>query len=300
MKTTMPFNLLKTRLSGLLVASLLLGACSRDGETNQTTASGSGNAGSATSITIKGSDTVLPLAQQQAERYMAKNPDASITVVGGGTGVGLAAMQEGTTDLAMASRGLKTEEKLKLKAAKIDVQEVLIAYDALSIIVHPNNKVNQLTREQLEGIFTGKIANWKEVGGADEKIVAYSRETSSGTYEFFKEHVMDKKNYANGILMMPATGSIVQSVSQTPGAIGYIGLAYETKQVKSLKVSYDQGKTFVAPSMEAAKDKSYPISRPLYFFYDATVAGRVKSFVDYILSAEGQKTVQETGYIPLG
>ncbi|RNI31716.1 phosphate ABC transporter substrate-binding protein [Rufibacter latericius] len=290
---------IKTQVSGLLVATLLLGACGKGGDAKTENVEADKSTSSATSITIKGSDTVLPLAQQEAEKFMGKNAGASITVVGGGTGVGLSAMQEGTTDIAMASRGLKTEEKLKLKGAKKDVKEALIAYDALSVIVHPSNKVNQLTREQLESIFTGKITNWKEVGGADEKIVAYSRETSSGTYEFFKEHVLDKKNYANGILMMPATGSIVQSVSQTTGAIGYIGLAYETKEVKSLGVSYDQGKTFVAPSMETAKNKSYPISRPLYFFYDATSEAKVKPFVDYVLSAEGQQMVQEIGYIPL-
>ncbi|WP_192821850.1 phosphate ABC transporter substrate-binding protein [Rufibacter sp. LB8] len=292
------FNSIKTQVSSLLVVTLLLGACGESGK-KENVENDKSSANATSSVTIKGSDTVLPLAQQQAERYMAKNSGASLTVVGGGTGVGLSALQEGTTDIAMASRGLKTEEKLKLKGAKIDTRETLIAYDALSIIVHPKNNVSQLTREQLESIFTGKVTNWKEVGGNDEKIVAYSRETSSGTYEFFKEHVLDKKNYANNILMMPATGSIVQSVSQTTGAIGYIGLAYESNQVKSLKVSYDQGKTFVAPSMESAKDKTYPISRPLFFFYNATSESKVKPFIDYVLSDEGQKTVQETGYIPL-
>ena len=303
MKTTQS-NFFRIRLAGLFLATMLLGACGRGGdnqkENTEAGKSGEGTtASAATTITIKGSDTVLPLAQQEAEKYMQKNTGSAITVVGGGTGVGISALEEGTTDLAMASRTLKTEEKLKLKSGKKDVKEALIAYDALSVVVHPSNKVKQLTREQLEGIFTGKIKNWKEVGGNDEKIVAYSRETSSGTYEFFKEHVLDKKNYAQGILMMPATGSIVQSVSQTKGAIGYIGLAYETKEVKPLAVSYDQGKTFVAPSVEAAKNKSYPISRPLFFFYDAAVESKVKPFVDYVMSAEGQKIVQETGYVPL-
>lgn len=290
-------KLLKTPFAGLLLMASLLIGCSGGGDGKKENTEADKSAG--TTITIKGSDTVLPLAQQEAEKFMQKNTGAAITIVGGGTGVGISAMQEGTTDIAMASRALKTEEKLKLRGAKKEAKEVLIAYDALSVVVHPSNKVNQLTREQLEGIFTGKISNWKEVGGANEKIVSYSRETSSGTYEFFKEHVLDKKNYASGILMMPATGSIVQSVSQTPGAIGYIGLAYETKEVKPLAVSYDQGKTFVAPSVEAAKNKTYPISRPLYFFYDAAVENKVKPFVDYVLSAEGQKIVQETGYVPL-
>ncbi len=250
-------------------------------------------------ITLKGSDTVLPLGQKEAEEFMQKDSTASITVVGGGSGVGITALVDGTTDIAMSSRDLKTEEKLKFSEAKKEMVEMIIAYDALSVVVNPENKVSQLTREQLEKIFTGEITNWKDVGGANEKIVAYSRESSSGTYEFFKEHVLSKKNYATTVLSMPATGAIVQSVSQTKGAIGYVGLAYETKEVKQLAVSYDGGKTFVAPSVAAAKDKSYPISRPLYYIYDKTNELKVKSFVDYALSEEGQRIVAEIGYVPV-
>jgi phosphate transport system substrate-binding protein len=251
------------------------------------------------SITIKGSDTVLPLAQMEAEKLMVKDSSVTVSVVGGGTGVGITALLEGTTDIAMASRDLKTEETLKFKEAKIEIVKRLIAYDALSIVVHPGNKVSQLTREQIEKIYTGEIKNWKEVGGEDLQIVAYSRESSSGTYEYFKEEVLDDKNYATDILSMPATGAIVQSVSQTKGAIGYIGLAYQTKSVKQLSVSYDNGKTYVAPSVAAAKDKSYPISRPLFFFYDKVDTEKVNSIVDFTLSEEGQKVVSEIGYVPL-
>ena len=251
------------------------------------------------SITIKGSDTVLPLAQMEAEKLMAANAEISVSVVGGGTGVGLTALLEGTTDIAMASRDLKTEEALKFKEAKKDIVKTLIAYDALTVVVNPANSVSQLTREQIEKIYTGEIKNWKEVGGSDLAIVAYSRESSSGTYEYFKEEVMDDKNYASDILSMPATGAIVQSVSQTKGAIGYIGLAYVSKSVKNVSVSYDQGKTFVAPTLEAAMDKSYPISRPLFFMYDKINADKVKETIDFTLSAEGQKIVAEIGYVPL-
>lgn len=251
------------------------------------------------SITIKGSDTVLPLAQKEAEELMKADANISVTVVGGGSGVGLTALIDGTTDIAMASRDLKTEEKLKFSESKKEIEQVIIAYDALAVIINPANKVTGLTREQLEKIFTGEIKNWKEVGGADEKIVAYSRESSSGTYEFFKDEVMDKKNYATDILSLPATGAIVQAVSQTKGAIGYVGLAYETKEVKKVEVSYDQGKTFVSPSVASAKDKTYPISRPLYYMFDKTNATKVKTIVDYALSAEGQKIVSEIGYVPL-
>lgn len=251
------------------------------------------------SLTLKGSDTVLPLAQMEAEKLMAENKNISLSVVGGGTGVGITALLEGTTDIAMASRDLKTEEALQFKSAKKEIVKALIAYDALTVIVHPDNKVGQLTREQIEKIYTGEIKNWKEVGGEDLKIVAYSRESSSGTYEYFQEEVLDDKNYASDILSMPATGAIVQSVGQTEGAIGYIGLAYQTKSVKQLSVSYDQGKTFIAPSIATAKDKTYPISRPLFFMYDKANADKVKEVIEFTTSEEGQKIVSEIGYIPL-
>jgi phosphate transport system substrate-binding protein len=260
---------------------------------------GSEDKAAAVSVTIKGSDTVLPLAQKESEDLMKSDSNVSITVVGGGSGVGITALIDGTTDIAMASRDLKTEEKLKFSEEKKDIEQVIIAFDALTVIVNPANGVSKLTREQLEKIFTGEIKNWKEVGGADEKIVAYSRESSSGTYEFFKEEVMDKKNYATDVLSLPATGAIVQAVGQTKGAIGYIGLAYETKEVKQLAVSYDQGKTFIEPSVASAKDKTYPISRPLYYMFDKTNAAKVKPLVDYALSDAGQKTVGDVGYVPL-
>jgi phosphate transport system substrate-binding protein len=199
----------------------------------------------------------------------------------------------------MSSRAMKMDEKLKMQDAGRAFKEVIVAYDALSVIVNPGNTVTQLTREQLEGIFTGKIKNWKEVGGADLAIVVYSRESSSGTYEFFKDHVMLKKNYAATVLSMASTGAIVQSVSQTKGAIGYVGMAYENNTVKALKVSFDKGKTFVAPSMETAKNKTYPITRPLYYYYLNSSEKLVKPYIDYVLSPEGQAVVKQTGYVPL-
>ena len=250
-------------------------------------------------IKIKGSDTVLPLSQKEAETFMKKNTSAKITVTGGGSGVGIAAFVDGSTDIAMSSRKMKMSEKLKLQDAGKAYKEVIIAYDALSVIVNPANKVSQLTREQLEGIFTGKITNWKEVGGDDEKIVAYSRESSSGTYEFFKEHILNNKNYGSSLLMMPATGAVVQSVSQTKGAIGYVGFAYIEKNIKALKVSYDKGKTFVEATVANAKNKSYPVVRPLYYYYLTKDAAKVKPLIDYILSNEGQKVVSDIGYISL-
>lgn len=248
---------------------------------------------------IKGSDTMLPLSQKEAESFMKKSPAAKLTVTGGGSGVGIAALIDGSTDICMASRAMKMDEKLKMQEAGRAFKEVIVAYDALSVIVNTGNAVTQLTREQLEGIFTGKIKNWKEVGGADMAIVVYSRESSSGTYEFFKDHVLLKKNYAASVLSMASTGAIVQSVSQTKGAIGYIGMAYENNTVKALKVSFDKGKTYIAPSMQTAHDKTYPITRPLYYYYLSSSEKLVKPYIDYVLSAEGQAVVKQTGYVPL-
>ena len=248
---------------------------------------------------IKGSDTVLPVAQQTAERFMNQHPEARVTVTGGGTGVGISALMDHTTDIAMASRPIKFSEKMKAKAAGEDLAEVPIAYDALAVVVHPSNPVKQLTRQQLEDIFRGKVTNWQQVGGDDRKIVVYSRETSSGTYEFFKESVLKNKNYMSSSLSMPATGAVIQSVSQTKGAIGYVGLAYLSPRVKAIAVSYDDGKHYVLPSLENGKKKLYPVVRPLYYYYNVANKEKVTPFIDYILSPQGQNIIKNGGYIPV-
>jgi phosphate transport system substrate-binding protein len=248
---------------------------------------------------IKGSDTCLPLSQKEAESFMKAKSGTSVTVTGGGSGVGISALIEGTTDIAQSSRAIKFDEKQKMQEGGKTVKEVTIAFDALAIVVHPQNKVNNLTREQLEGIFTGKIKNWKDVGGDDLAIIPYARETSSGTYDFIKEYVLLNKNYMNGIMSMPATGAIIQSVSQTRGAVGYVGLAYLNPNVKAIHVSYDKGKTFVEPSVANAKNNTYPIVRPLFYYYATRSEALVKPFIDFILSAEGQKIVSEVGFITL-
>ena len=248
---------------------------------------------------VKGSDTLLPLTQELAEQYLKKEPDAEVIVTGGGSGVGIAALPENTTDIAMASRQIKFSEKMKFAELGLDAEEVVVAYDALAVVVNPSNPVGRLTREQLEAIFRGKITNWKDVGGEDRKIVVYSRETSSGTYEFFKESVLENKNYMSSILSMPATGAIIQSVRQTKGAIGYIGLAYLNPYVKPLAVSYDGGAHYAVPSVETAADGSYPIVRPLYYYYDSRKEAQVSPFISYVLSPEGQESVLEQGFIPV-
>ncbi len=248
---------------------------------------------------IKGSDTLLPLTQQLAECYLEEHPEAEIVVTGGGSGVGIAALPEHTTEIAMASRRIKFGEKMKFAQLGLDVREVVVADDALAIVIHPSNPVDRLTREELEAIFRGKITNWKEVGGDDCRIVVYTRETSSGTYEFFKESVLENRNYMAGTLSMPATGAIIQSVRQTRGAIGYIGLAYLNPYVKALAVSYDGGAHYALPSVENAADGSYPVVRPLYYYYNAGDEAQVAPFVKYALSEEGQRIVREQGFVPV-
>ena len=246
---------------------------------------------------IKGSDTVLPLTQKEAEVYMDKHPETSLIVTGGGSGVGISALLEGTTDLAQSSRRIKFDEKLKLKNKGKEAIEVIVAYDALAVITHPSNPITKLTREQLEGVFRGKIKNWKELGGPDLKIIPYARETSSGTYEFFKESVLNFKNYMNGIMSMTATGSVIQSIGQTKGAIGYVGLAYLNPSVKAIQISYDQGKTYSDPSQTQTIDLTYPITRPLYIYYNKAEEAKVKHFLDFILSDEGQRIAENLGFI---
>ena len=248
---------------------------------------------------IKGSDTCLPLSQKEAEVFMKTNSGTSVTVTGGGSGVGIAALLEGTTDIAQSSRAIRFDERQKMQQGGKTVKEVIVAYDALAIIVHPQNRVTNLTREQLEGIFTGRIKNWKDVGGDDMPIIPYARETSSGTYEFIKEYVLRNRNYMNGIMSMPATGAIIQSISQTRGAIGYVGLAYLNSNVKAIHVSYDQGKTYVEPSVANAKNSTYPIVRELYYYYATRSESIVKPFIDFVLSAEGQRIVAEVGFITI-
>lgn len=252
-------------------------------------------------IKIKGSDTVLPITQKVVENYKKKNPSLEISVTGGGSGVGIAALLSGTTDIAMASRRIKLSERLKLKQANVPYVELIIAYDALALAVHPGNPVNQLTRQQLEAIYTGEITNWKQVGGQDMKIVVYSRENSSGTHEFFKEIVLEGREFASTALMMPATGAIIQSVQQTPGAIGYVGLAYlEGADVKPVDVSYDNGTSYVTPSIVNAKNGTYPIVRPLYYYFPEASQGDHKPFLDFLTGTEGQRIVKELGFVPLG
>lgn len=250
-------------------------------------------------VKIKGSDTVLPIAQRLAEAYDSSAAQAlDLSITGGGSGVGIAALLEGTTDIALSSRDIKFGERLRLASAHKPYREAIIAYDALAICVHPSNPIRQLTREQIEAIYTGQVRSWRELGGTDTPIVVYSRESSSGTHEFFKEAVLHDREFAPDVLMMPATGAIIQSVSQTPGAIGYVGLAYVNASVAPLSVSYDSGRSYVPPTLANASTRAYPIVRPLYFLYLESRAEHLRPFLDYAFSPEGQHQVALLGFPP--
>ncbi|MDX2195303.1 MAG: phosphate ABC transporter substrate-binding protein [Cytophagales bacterium] len=252
----------------------------------------------AQTVKIKGSDTMLPMMQLQVEAFL-KRYGGDINVTGGGSGTGITALLDGSIDIAMSSRDLKMAEKLKFEDKKADLKVVQIANDALSVIVNPSNKILSLTREQLEGIFTGKTVNWKEVGGEDLPIVVYTRESSSGTYEFMKEHVMSKKEFSKSAISTSATAQIVYAVSQNKAAIGYVGLAYVEPIVKAISISYDGGQKFIAPTFNNAFNKIYPVTRPLYLMYGGANEKQVKPFLDFVLSIYGQKLVTHKGYIPL-
>jgi phosphate transport system substrate-binding protein len=238
--------------------------------------------------TVKGSDTMVVLAQRWAEAWMKQQPSKKIQVTGGGSGTGIAALINGTTDVANASRGLKDAEKAKLPTAF----ETIVARDGVAIYVNTANPVESLTVAQLQGIYLGDIRNWKEVGGKDAPIVLYSRENSSGTYVFVKEHVLKNEDFAAEAQTLPGTAAVVNAVSKEKNGIGYGGGAY-AKGVKELKI---EG---IAPTKEAVLSGKYPLARPLFVYTKGPPAGEVKEFIDFCLSAAGQKIVSEVGYFPV-
>lgn len=255
---------------------------------------------SAGSITVKGSDTMVILAQKWAEVYMGKHPETKIQVTGGGSGTGFAALLTGATDLCNASRKIKAKEVGTFaEKFKIRPTEYKVAVDGLSVYVSADNKVEELTLEQLELIFTGKIKNWKEVGGADLPITVYSRENSSGTYEFFKEHVLKGKDFVASAQTMPGTAAVLQAVAKDSKGIGYGGAAYGAG-AKHLRVKKDDASPAVEPNEETVLSQKYPIWRYLYVYVNpAQDKGEIASYLNWIRSDEGQAIVKDIGYYPI-
>jgi len=250
-------------------------------------------------VTVKGSDTMVVLGQRWAEEYMKKNPKTTIQVTGGGSGTGISALINGTTDVCEASRAMKDAEKKQLadKAGAPPV-EITVAKDGLSVYVHESNPLTELSMEQLKAIFTGKVTSWKEVGGPDAKIIPYSRENSSGTYVFFKEHVLANADYSPRAQAMPGTAAVVNAVSKEKFGIGYGGAAY-AKGIKVLKIKKDDKAAGIGPSDATIKDGSYPLSRPLFFYVRANPSSEIKAFTDWVLGAEGQGLATKVGYFPI-
>ncbi len=259
-----------------------------------------GIAAQAANITMKGSDTLVILAQKWAEVYMQKNSDTKIQVNGGGSGTGFAALQNQQTDLANASRKIKPKEvEACLKAFGKRPTEYKVALDGLSVYVHESNAIKELSLEQLKNIFTGKVRNWKEVGGQDQPITLYSRENSSGTYEFFKENVLQGQDFSASAQNMPGTAVLLQSVGRDPKAIGYGGAAYG-QGAKHIKVSKETGGEGVEPTEENILNQKYPIWRYLYIYVNPALdKGDVRKYLTWIRSDEGQALVKDVGYFPL-
>ena len=253
-----------------------------------------------TKITVKGSDTMVILAQKWAETYMASHSNVTIQVTGGGTGTGVAALQNNSTDLCNASRPLKSAEVLQcVKAFKAKPQEHRVALDGLAVYVHSDNPVKELTMDQLGQLFTGKITNWKDVGGNDAPVVLYSRENSSGTYEFFKEHVLNKQDFAASAQTMPGTAAVLQAVSKDVNSIGYGGAAYAAG-AKQLGVKKDANSPAVLPSEATVQSGEYPVSRSLFIYVNPAIAkGDIADYLAWLVSPDGQKVVQDVGYFPL-
>ncbi len=250
-------------------------------------------------ITIKGSDTMVILVQRWAEIYMRNNPNVVIQVTGGGSGTGISALINGTTDICNSSRPMKKEEKLKLKEKYgTPGVEVKVAIDGLSIYVNQQNPIKELTIQQVKDIYTGKINNWKEIGGKDAKIIRYSRENNSGTYVYFKEEVLQGEDFEPSTQNLPGTAAVINAVSKDINGIGYGGAAYG-KGIKELKIKKDAKSPAYAPTKENIRKNLYPISRYLYMYLRQRPTGEIKKFIDWILSPEGQNIVESVGYFPI-
>lgn len=250
-------------------------------------------------ITIKGSDTMVILAQRWAEKYMKKNPDVTIQVTGGGSGTGISALINGTTDFANASRKMKKSEIDKLKARYNTLgTEFKVARDGITIYVNKENPIEELSLLQIKAIYLGEITNWKSVGGEDAQIILYGRENNSGTYVYFRDFVLNGKDYHSSMQSLPGTAAVVNAVTKDKYGIGYGGAAY-AEGIKIVKVKKDDSSPAYAPTLETIKENKYPIARYLYMYSRTKPAGVMKDYIEWILSSEGQNIVEEVGYFPV-
>ncbi len=294
---------LKHRYWLLLILALLLPLF---GCGQEQISEGQSNTSSSQTQTIenKGSDTLVNIALAWAEAYMKENPDMRISVTGGGSGTGIAALINGTVNIANASRAMKAEEIEAAEDNGITPVQFVVARDAIAIVVHPSNPVDELTLEQISDIYTLKITNWSQVGGEDRPIVPLSRQSNSGTYIYFLKNVVrlgDKESdllFSPNTLLMPSSEGISAEIRQNPNAIGYDGLGYVTEDQKVIAVAVDSEGDYVLPSSETVNASSYPIARPLYMYTAGEPTGLIKTYLDWILD-EGQAEVSRLGFVPL-
>jgi phosphate transport system substrate-binding protein len=286
------------RILPIVLSFFLLTACfSSRGETDSQNA--------VDYIDNKGSDTIVNLALAWAEKYQSEHPTVSIAVTGGGSGTGIAALINKTTNIANASRQIKAEEIAEANKNGVDPVEHTIARDAIAVIVNPNNPVTRLTIQQISDIYSGKINNWSEIGGEDRPIVRLSREVNSGTHVYFLETVVRMGNSDNKIffstdtLLLPSSEGIVSEVRQNPNAIGYDGLGYVPKDLKMIAIAPKDGQPYILPSIATVNDKSYPIARDLYMYTNGEPAGVLQEYLDWILSPEAQQIVADQGFVPV-
>ena len=290
---------MKRVLTFFLLTSFLITSC---GSSSTDTTSDS----PAQYIENKGSDTIVNLALAWAETYQGEQPDVRISVTGGGSGTGIAALINGTVDLANASRKIKEEEIAEAQSKGVEPLEHIIARDAIAVIVNQDNPVNELTLQQISDIYSGEITNWSEVGGEDRPIVKLSRETNSGTHVYFLETVLrlgnseDKTLFSTDTLLLPSSEGIISEVRSNPNAIGYDGLGYVPEDVKTIAIAEEAGSPYVLPAIDTVNDKTYPIARDLYMYTNGEPTGIVKDYLDWImLSVEAQEIVAELGFVPV-
>lgn len=291
---------------GLVLLFILINALLLSGCAGQSSASISNSDDSTTAyIENKGSDTIVNLALAWAEQYQKENPNIRISVTGGGSGTGIAALINGTVDIANASRQIKPEELQEAEKNGVEPVEFVIAKDAIAVIVNPENPVDQLTLQQISDIYSGKINNWTQVGGEDRPIVRLSRETNSGTHVYFLEEVLrlgekdNKTLFSPDTLLLPSSEGIMAEVRDNPNAIGYDGLGYVTPDVKVIAVARSKSENFILPSAKTVNNDTYPIARDLYMYTAGQPKGAVKTYLDWISAPEAQQIIIQLGFVPL-
>ena len=286
----------------IMICLLLLPACQ---QADVDASAGSAGEAPETYIENKGSDTLVNLALAWAEEYQKQHPEIQISVTGGGSGTGFAALINGTIDIANASRGIKPEEIETARANGFEPVEHVVANDAIAVIVNPNNPINQLTLEQVSRIFKGEITNWQELGGEDRPIVKLSRETNSGTHVYFLETVVrlnskeDKSIFSADTLLLPSSEGIIAEVRDNPNAIGYDGLGYVTEEVKMIALAPEAGDPYILPSAATVINGDYPIARHLFMYTRGEAEGIQKDYLDWIFSESAQEIVTELGFVPV-